>query len=171
MFLFAMALEIADLALDWDFFDEIKDVDLIADEIRYCILGFAILGTVLFLGTVLNKCVTICDDGYEEEEDRCGAVLSLLSTVFEDLPQIILALIVAFNTTDLLSPVQIAKAVYGIIEPIIQIALNGREYSKLRKNIWDDNTCAKGCKIAEIIANVIVIICSVILLVDLVFHL
>jgi hypothetical protein len=166
-----MALEIADLILDWDFYIEIKDLDIIAEEIIYCILSFAIVGSLLFLCTFINKCVTVCDDGYDEEDDTCGTVLSLLSTVIEDLPQIILALIVAFNTKDLLSPVQIVKAVYGIVEPAIQIILNWREYSKLTKNIWSDNTCFKGCKITEIVVNVIIIICSIVLLIDLVHHL
>jgi hypothetical protein len=128
-----LGLEIADLFLDWDFYAEIRKTGLVAEETEHYILGFAILGTLLFLGTVLNKCVTVCDDRFEEEDDTCGTVLSLLSTVFEDLPQIILALIVASTTTGLLSPIQIVKAVYGIIEPLIQIALNCREYSKLRK--------------------------------------
>lgn len=171
MFLFTIVLEVADLILDWDFYVEIKNTDLIAQEIVYCILGFAFLGSLLFLCTVITKIAIICHNDYDEENDTCTAVLSLLSTVFEDFPQIILALFVAFNTKDLLSPVQIAKAVYGIIEPIIQITLNAREYSKLKKKMWDDNTCLKGCKITEILASVVIIICSVILLVDLVLHL
>jgi hypothetical protein len=166
-----MILEIADLVLDWDFYIEIKDVDLIASEIRYCVLGFAILGSVLFLFTLINKCVTVCDANYKEEKDKCATGLSLLSTFAEDLPQIVLALIVESKTTSLLSPVQIVKAFYGIIEPIIQIALNGREYWKLRKNVWNDNTCLKVCSLLGMFANCVIFICSNVLLGKLIPHL
>jgi hypothetical protein len=171
MFLFTVVLEIGDLVLDWNFYMEIKDVDLIAKEIRHCILGFAFLGSVLFLCTLINKCVTVCDDNYKEEKNRCATGLSLLSTFAEDLPQIVLALIVDSKTTILLSPVQIAKAGYGIIEPIIQIALNGRECWKLRKNVWNDNTCLKACSVVEMCVHFVIVICSSVLFGKLILHL
>lgn len=100
LFIFKLALEVADLILDWDFYVEGK-TDLIGDKVRLSILGFAIFGTILFLCTVFTKCYGICnsdDDDQDEENGTCAVTLSVISTLLEDLPQIILALIVAFST-------------------------------------------------------------------------
>lgn len=167
-FILTLLLEIADLILDWDFYVEVSQTDLVGDKVRYSILGFAIFGSILFLCTIITKFIGICDsddDDQEEENGTCAVTLSFMSTLLEDLPQIILALIVAFNTKDLISPVQIVKACYGIAEPIIQLILYACQYRRMKKN---SNGCGMVCKIFEMLFGCILIICSIILLIKLV---
>lgn len=171
LFIVTLVLEIADLILDWDFYVEVSKTDLIGDNIKYSILGFAIFGTFLFLLTVFTKCFGICnsdDDDQDEEDGACAVRLSVISTLFEDLPQIILALIVAFRTKDLISPVQIVKAGYGIGEPIIQLIICVCQYCRMNRNTWDKNTCRMSSKIFEMFLSCVLIICSSILMYDLI---
>lgn len=171
LFIVTLLLEIADLILDWDFYVEVSKTDLIGDKIRYSILGFAIFGTILFLCTIITKFIGICDsddDDQDEEDGACAVTLSLMSTLLEDLPQIILALIVAFRTKDLISPVQIVKAGYGIGEPIIQLIICVCQYCRMNRNIWDKNTCRMSSKIFEMFLSCVLIICSSILMYDLI---
>lgn len=72
-----------------------------------------------------------------------------MTLLFEDLPQIILALIVAFQTKDLLAPVQIVKAGYGILEPIIQIMIHIYQYCTLRKNYYYENETQMRCGLKQ----------------------
>lgn len=170
LFILKLALEVGDLILDWDFYVEGK-TDLIGDKVRFSILGFAIFGTILFLCTVITKSYGISnsdDDDQDEENSTCAVTLSLMSTLLEDLPQIILALIVAFGTEKLISPVQIVKACYGIAEPIIQLIINVCQYRQMKKNTWNSNGCSMSCKIFEMVLSCILIICSIVLLIDLV---
>ena len=171
LFILTLGLELADLVLDWDFYYEVHKTDVVGNNIKWSILAFAILGTILFLSTLVTKFCGICnsdDDDQEEENGTCAVTLSWMTLLFEDLPQIILALIVAFQTKDLLAPVQIAKAGYGILEPIIQITIHSYRYWKLRNHYYYENETQMRCKIFEIIGSVILIILSIILLVDLV---
>lgn len=115
--LFMIVSETIDLFLDWDFFYEINKSSENVDE-RHWILGFAIWGTILYIFTFVSLCCDLCND--EDKENPCSPWLSLLSTVTEDFPQIILAIAVAGHTTRLISWVQIAKAVYGIFEPYVR---------------------------------------------------
>ena len=114
-----MISESIDLILDWDFYYEIShgshsDINNIVTDV---ILVVAVWGTILYFITVISLCVDCCGD--EDEENSCTTYLSLLSTFSEDLPQTALAIIVAGSTSHLISKVQIAKAVYGVIEPLI----------------------------------------------------
>lgn len=86
------------------------------------------------------------NDAQDEENSTSAVTLSLMSTLLEDLPQIILALIVAFNTDKLISPVQIVKACYGIAEPILQFIINAIQYCQMKKNTWNSNGCSMRCK-------------------------
>lgn len=168
LFIVTLVLEVADLILDWDFYVEVSKTDLVEDKVRYSILGFAVFGSILCLCTIITKFIGICgsdDDEQDEENGGCAVTLSLMSTMLEDFPQIILALIVAFSTKDLISPVQIVKACYGITEPIIQLFLYACQYCRMKKN---SNGCGMKCKIFEMVFGCILIICSIILLIKLV---
>ena len=139
-----MISESIDLILDWDFYYEIShgshsDINNILKDV---ILVVAVWGTILYLITVISLCIDCCGD--EDEENSCTTYLSLLSTCTEDLPQIVLAIIVAGSTTHLISKVQIAKAVYGIIEPLIRSISICRERGDNRNMRRDSGVeCAK----------------------------
>lgn len=168
-FLFKIAPELIDLVLDWDFFYEVsKSVEVIF-EVQCFILAFAVVGSVLFILTVANIIKLFCCKKYgnEKEENANSVRLSLLSTVIEDFPQIVLAIIVALTTKELVSPVQIAKAVYAIVEPFIQIVMNVVEIRNMQKK-YKQNKERKFCKLFEIIISVIIMLSSITLLVNLV---
>lgn len=135
--------ETIDLFLDWDFFYEINKSSENVDE-RHWVLGFAIWGTILYVFTFVSLCCDLCND--VDKENPCSPSLSLLSTVTEDFPQIILAIAVAGHTTHLISWVQIAKAVYGFIEPFIRATKLSTEREKSKKTFntaSHDNECEK----------------------------
>lgn len=121
-----------DLLLDWYFIHEINNCPKHVDEsTKQYIIILAIWGTSLAL------CRFVC--GNNDDENACK--LSLLSTITKDFPQIILAIV---SATHLISFVQIAKAVYGIIEPFKRAVnlFNDREKSKksFRKKSHDYDT-------------------------------
>lgn len=74
-------------------------------------------------------------------------------------------LILAFQTKDLLAPVQVVKAGYGILEPIIQIMIHIYQYCKLRKNYYYENETQMRFKTFEIIGSLLLIILSLVCLV------
>lgn len=159
---FMMVSETADLILDWDFAYEIaQSTDPNVQSTKHWILGFAIWGTVLYIFTIIFLCCDLCIS--DDEEHPCTASLSLLSTVTEDMPQIVLAIIVASRTTHLISVVQIMKAVYGLIEPLIKtIKLScDRQNSKTSfRNPSHDNECQK-C--FDILCSSLLCVCSFVL--------
>lgn len=127
-------------------------------------------GTILFMCTFIYKFYGIGNSNdYERIEDngKCASVLSLMSTLFEDFPQIILALYVAFNTEDLLSRAQIPKACYGIIEPTIQLIFYACQYRRMRNDTGGRINFSMVCKVTEIVLSCVLIICSLVLLIDL----
>lgn len=168
-FLFTLALELIDLVLDWEFYYEISKTDEVNYEVQISILAFAIIGSVLFVLTVANKIKLFCCNKYadEEEENACSDGLSILSTVIEDFPQIALATYVAFKTKELVSLVQVVKAGYAILEPLIQIIINAVEIHKMRKK-YKQNKRRKFCKVIEIVISIVLMLGSIFLLVNLV---
>ena len=72
-----------------------------------------------------------------------------MTLLFEDLPQIILALIVKLQTKDLVAPVHLVKAGYGILEPIIQIMIHIYQYCTLRKNYYYENETQMRCGLKQ----------------------
>lgn len=167
-FLFTLALELIDLVLDWEFYYEVSKSVEVNYEVQASILAFAVVGSLLFVLTVANKIKLFCCNKYgDEEENACSVGLSILSTVIEDFPQIALATYVAFTTKELVSLVQIAKAVYAILEPFIQILMNAVKINKMRKK-YKQNKGRTFCKVIEIIISIIIMLGSIFLLVSLV---
>lgn len=128
--LFMIVSETIDLFLDWDFFNEINKSSQHVDE-RHWNLGFAIWGTTLYVFTFVSLCCDLCND--EDKENPCSPWLSLLSTLTEDFPPIILAIVVAGHTTRLISWVQIANAFYGSFEPLTLAATFSIEKKKEKR--------------------------------------
>lgn len=157
--LFMMVSETVDLILDWDFAYEIaQSSDPNVQSTKNWILGFAIWGTFLYLTTIVFLCCDLFDS--DDEEHPCMASLSLLSTVTEDMPQIVLAITVARHTTHLISLVQILKAVYGIIEPLvraIKLSCDRKHSKKTFRSPSHDNECQK-C--FDMICSSILCVCS-----------
>lgn len=72
---------------------------------------------------------------------------SLLSTVTEDLPQIVLAINVAHHMTHLISVIQILKAMYGVIEPIVRITKISNDMDE--KNMTNKHASTKCQKLFD----------------------
>ncbi|XP_062615576.1 uncharacterized protein LOC134277278 [Saccostrea cucullata] len=120
-------LEVVDLGLDWDFYIELQHTDqqsiIQAVKLQWAILGFAIFGTVMFFSTLIVFCIKIykkrkqenLSKSYEDVKNAIS-VFSFICTWFEDLPQIVLAVIVAVKSTDLIAYIQLVKAWYALAE-------------------------------------------------------
>lgn len=156
---FMIVSETIDLILDWDFVYEINKSSENVDEIsKQLIRWFAIWGTILYFLTVVSLCCDLCND--EDKENPCSPSLSLLSTVTEDFPQIILAIVVARHTTHLISLVQIAKAVYGLIEPFIRAVKISAERENSKKKFSTESHDYECQKFFDMIFCILLCVCS-----------
>ena len=129
-----LALEMFDLVLDWNSYYEVRTTADVENEIKYSILSFAIKGTIFFILIIITNFVTFCHGYDDEENDNSYAIgLSLLSTIFEDFPQMGLAIAVSLTTKELFSLSQIAKAVLGIVQVILQLLMKYCDICNMRK--------------------------------------
>lgn len=113
--------------------------------------------------TLISLCSDYCDD--DDEENPCLTFLSCLSTMTEDLPQIVLAISVARKAKKLISWVQIAKAVYGVIEPFLQLKKIGSDVDRRRRSFRATFPCYKCLKFLDASSCILLWFFSVILLV------
>lgn len=103
-FWFIIDSETLDLILDWTFTYQINHHNdpHVEQSIKIRILGFAIWGTMLYILTIISL---FCDSHNDDDDEECSCIVSfsLLSTVTEVLPQIVLAINVAHHMTHLIS--------------------------------------------------------------------
>ena len=129
-----LALEMFDLVLDWNSYYEVRTTANVENEIKYSVLSFAIIGTIFFILIIINEFVTFCRGYDDEENDNSYAIgLSLLSTIFEDCPQMGLAIAVSLTTKELFPLSQIAKTFLGIVQVILQLLMKYSDICKMRK--------------------------------------
>ncbi|XP_062615591.1 uncharacterized protein LOC134277290 [Saccostrea cucullata] len=167
-------LEVADLILDWDFFIEVnkKDEDSIIN-VKWAILAFAIFGTVMFLTNLIAFCVRVytkrkeevISDEFYEGAKTALSIISGICTWMEDLPQILLAVVVAVKTTDLISDVQLVKAWYALVEALLQIALNFKELQLCSSE--RPVGCKRGLVVFNLIGSILILFVTVFLLTEL----
>lgn len=125
--------ETIDLFLDWDFIYEIdKSSQHVDESTKQWIQVVWKWEVILYLFTLASLCLDCCID--DDEENPLTTFLSCLSTMTEDFPQIVLAIIVACRTTHLISWVQIAKAVYGVIEPFLRFSKISNDIDRSRQS-------------------------------------
>lgn len=171
-------LEVVDLGLDWDFYKEVADSDqesiIRAEKVKWTIFGFAVFGTVMFLITVIVfslKIYTKRRKGKVSEEfyEKVNNVLSVLSCAciwLEDLPQIVLAVVVAVKSTELISDVQLVKAWYALAEAIIEstitLTIKLRPCCDNKPGGW-----RRALMILELIGNILILLVSAFLLIEL----
>lgn len=120
-----IVLEAIDLFLDWDFYVEVTNADQesVKDNtpVKMAIFVFAIIGSITF---ILQLVSIYFDSRNDYKYLTFTSTMSFLGTWIEDIPQIILAVHVAGISTELISNVQIAKAIYAIIEALIHIVIS-----------------------------------------------
>jgi hypothetical protein len=170
-------LEVVDLGLDWEFYVEVTDSDqesiIRAVGVKRAILGFAIIGSVIFLLTFIIFSFGVYikrkhDNISEETEQRVKDALVVLSFIciwLEDLPQIALAVVVAVKSTELISNIQLAKAWYALSEAVIETVINIAELKECIKNkekIWN-----RVLVISELVGNIFILSIAAFLLKEL----
>lgn len=122
-------LELIDLILDWTFyvllFQTNQESVSNAVNLRTAVLVFAIVGTILFLTSLLASIVklVIHREGslIHEKAAKSLTILSMVRTWIEDLPQILLALFIAIKAAKPISFVQYVKAWYALSVATLQI--------------------------------------------------
>ncbi|VDH91092.1 Hypothetical predicted protein [Mytilus galloprovincialis] len=165
-------MELIDLGLDWDFFVEVNKTDQEKiqrnDELKYSILAFAIIGSVTF---ILQLVAIYYDSRKNYSHLTYSTTMSFISTWFEDVPQIMLAIWVASISSDLISNVQYIKAAYAIVEAVIHFGVSiwqlccKSEKFKYKRN----SSCLKTLLVLDLIGGILLLGASVFLLIELRF--
>ncbi|VDH91090.1 Hypothetical predicted protein [Mytilus galloprovincialis] len=140
-----IVMELIDLGLDWDFFVEVNKTDQEKiqrnDELKYSILAFAIIGSVTF---ILQLVAIYYDSRKNYSHLTYSTTMSFISTWFEDVPQIMLAIWVASISSDLIS---------------------NSEKFKYKRN----SSCLKTLLVLDLIGGILLLGASVFLLIELRF--
>lgn len=160
-FWFIIVSETLDLILDWTFTYQIDyhNDPHVEQSTKNRILGFAIWGTMLYVLTII---FLFCDSQNDDDEEcSCIVFFSLLSTVTEDLLQIVLAINVAHHMTHLISGIQILKAMYGVNKPIVRITKISNDMNE--KNMTNKHACTKYQKLFDGVFSLILCLCSCVL--------
>ena len=163
-----LGIELVDLVLDWNFYFEVDAIEQDIPhktELRYAILAVAVVGVItFFFGSISLH--------YDARKDykhlTCSTALSMISTWLEDVPQIVLAVMVAVSSSELISKVQYVKAGYAIGEALVHIIISVWQLRFRDNKSYSEKTCClKSMTILDLIAGVGVQLCSVFLLLEL----
>jgi hypothetical protein len=172
-------LEIGDLILDWDFYVEVKNSDqesiIRAVDVKHAILGFAIFGTIMFFATLITLIARVCmkmkggniSETLKQRAKNVYAALAFFCVWLEDLPQIVLAVVVAVKSTELISGIQLVKAWYALAEAAMESTMTTVELRPCCDN--KPEGWKRVLLIFELIANILILIVSGFLLIELYF--
>ena len=157
--LFLFIMEAVDLALDWDFYAEIET------ELKRAILVFAIFGTITF---VLGLVSLYYDATKDYEHLTFCTIMSAISTWIEDFPQIVLAVIFAVSSSEVISNVQYVKAGYAISEASVHIMLSFWQLCCRGDEYAEKPTYLTRLIILDVFGGAVILACSIFLLVELI---
>lgn len=166
-------LLLVDLILDWAFYIVILDTTQEginkADNLKKAILVFAIVGililVLIFLASIAKFLVNREGTLLHEKAAEILIILSAVGTWIEDLPQILMALIVALKAKDPFTFIQYAKAWFAICKDVLLITVL---FVRMRPCCEDKPGKWKRILfILEIIGHTAVIVVSLFLLVQL----
>lgn len=166
-------LLLVDLILDWAFYIVILDTTQEginkADNLKKAILVFAIVGililVLIFLASIAKFLVNREGTLLHEKAAEILIILSAVGTWIEDLPQILMALIVALKAKDPFTFIQYAKAWFAICKDVLLITVlvvRMRPCCEDKPGKWK-----RILFILEIIGHTAVIVVSLFLLVQL----
>ena len=113
-----VVLEVSDLVFDWEFFAELSNSDRYKEaHLRWAVLAFALWGTVNF---VLALCALVYSVR-RRERYKWEDLVDISATWFEDVPQMIMAAIVAVEEGEPITHwVQYTKAILAIVEALLR---------------------------------------------------
>ncbi|GFO09824.1 hypothetical protein PoB_003632900 [Plakobranchus ocellatus] len=133
---FVFLTDFADFACDWLFFVDIQLTKqglvygAVGDDVRWSVLFFSVLGTILF---ALETC-----NFYKEtkHDESCidSDILSAVVVWFEDIPQILISLYLVLCREEAISVFQFAKAsvvLIGMFIRVIQVLANYFKHGKI----------------------------------------
>lgn len=163
-----LGIELVDLGLDWDFYAEVESTGQeiqYKTELRYAILAFAVVGSITFFFGLIS----LYYDATENYEHLTySTALSMISTWLEDVPQIVLAVIVAVSSSELISKVQYAKAGYAIVEASVHIIISVWQlYFRDNKSYSKKTSCLKRMIKFDLFGGVVILFSSVFLIIEL----
>lgn len=162
--MFMVVAEAINIYLDWKFCNEVmKTSEPLSDNIKQCCWWFSSWGIFIFLPTLLSLCCDLIR--YDDNENPCSLVLSLVSTITKDIPQVGVSLVVACHKTTLSTGVQFLKSLHGIIVHFIRGIKILNDFGQRKKTFstaFDDYECMK---FFEGVFCFISFICSVALLI------
>ena len=156
---FLFIMEAIDLGLDWDFYAEIET------ELKPAILVFAIFGSITF---VLGLVSLYYDATKNYKHLTFCTIMSVISTWIEDFPQIILAVIFAVSSSEVISNVQYVKAGYAIVEASVHIMLSFWQLCCRGDTYAEKPRYLTILIISDVIGAVVILACSIFLLVELI---
>ena len=163
-----LLIELVDLGLDWDFYIEVNSTEQDIQhktELRNLILAFAVVGSITFLFGLISL---HCDATENYEHLRFSTALSMISTWLEDVPQIVLAVLVAVWSSELISKVQIAKAGIAIGEALVHIIISVWQLRfRDNKSYSKKTSCLKRMIKFDLFGGIVILFCSVFLIIEL----
>ena len=163
-----LLIELVDLGLDWDFYIEVNSTEQDIQhktELRYLILAFAVVGSITFIFELIGL-------RYDARKDykhlTFSTALSMISTWLEDVPQIVLAVMIAIWSSELISKVQIAKAGIAIGEALVHIIISVWQLRfRDNKSYSKKTSCLKRMIKFDLYGGVVILFCSVFLIIEL----
>ena len=168
LFTLLLGIELVDLGLDWDFYAEVNSSEQDIQnktELRNLILAFAVVGSITFLFELISM---YYDATENYEHLTFSTALSMISTWLEDVPQIVLAVMIAIWSSELISKVQIAKAGIAIGEALVHIIISVWQLRfRDNKSYSKRTSCLKRMIKLDLCGGVVILLCSVFLLLEL----
>lgn len=105
--------------LDWKLTNNVMNTSEPLNEIiKQCCWWLSLWGTLVYLLTLLSLCCDLKRD--EDNENPCSPVLSLVSSITKDIPQVVFAVVVAIFTRKVSFGVQFLKFLLEFISHIIR---------------------------------------------------
>lgn len=104
-----LVLEVTDLIFDWWFFvDVLKTLNGFQDRITQAILAFCIISSITFIVQLVNRCFKCVED----------ETLSAIVVWIEDVPQIILSLLITLCVGETVMNVQYYKVAAVVVNSL-----------------------------------------------------
>lgn len=140
-----IVVETINFCFDWKFSNTVMNPsEPLNDNIKQCCWWFSSWGILVYLLTFVSLfCDLIRDD---DNENLCSPALLLVSTITKDIPQAVVAIVVACLTTNLSFGIQFLKSLLGIIVPFIRVIKILYDFEQRKKHLRtasDNYECMK----------------------------
>ena len=161
-----IVLEVTDFIFDWDFYIELNNSErYYKTTLTLCVLIVAILGTLNF--AFASVCLVYSVK--TRKRHRLEDFLDCITTWFEDVPQMVIAVIVAIDVREPITNwVQYTKAGLAIFEAVLRCAIIFVTCCCQNRKFEDVDSKAKCPKVANginFVGYALILICAVVILV------